>query len=578
MTNEVAGILSISICFGKEKMKKQKSRTLTTFFIYAIGLTLTIAFGIYAYSCYHISAQRIKNSLAHIEAYSHYELREGSKLLLSFDADTTRGAACFTDQWALLPSSCEGKAVAFLDTTIWNNKLKGVSPKQLLATRIDSLDSVCKDATWKVNELNYYIHSHNVTDMGYGSICEYTQKEITMRDSSRKLLDSLKHISKKTAKLKIYHKLSFAICHKNTRKTCNLVETLPQHSYDGARIFQLTTQQKPENAESVPMEKAVLFAKTMSAPIHKAIDLWLHPDTTGYYRGETDSLQHPQGHGAWFGYDGTYYEGHWEKGKREGFGFSIAPQKPLRVGEWKDNRFKGERLVYTSDRIYGIDISKYQHVIGKKKYAINWSQLRISHLGNISKKTVSGNVNYPIRFIYIKSTEGTTLLNPYYRKDYIAAKAHGFKVGTYHFFSPISPATTQAQQFLKKSYLRKGDLPPVLDVEPTNTQIKKMGGIQVLFSKVRTWLRLVERATGTKPILYISQTFVNKYLSLAPDLKNDYQIWIARYGEYKPDVHLVYWQLCPDGRINGIHGYVDINVFNGYKDAYTSFINTHSIR
>ena len=558
-------------------MKKQKSHTLTTYFIYAIGLMLTIAIGIYTYSCYHISAKRIQESLAHIEAYSHYELREGSKLLLSFDADTIRGAACFTDQWTLLPS-CEGKVVAILDTTIWDNKLKKVSPDQLLATRIDSLDSVYKDSKWKVNELKYYIHSHNVADMGYQSICEYTQKEIAIRDSSHKLLDSLKHISKKTAKLKIYHKLNFAICYKNIRKDCYLAETLPQATYVGARIFQLTTKQKPKEVESVPMKKAISFTQVMSTPINRAIELWLRPDTTGYYRGETDSLQHPQGHGIWYGHDGTYYEGSWAKGKREGFGFSIAPQKPLRIGEWKNNHFKGERLVYTTDRIYGIDISKYQHVIGKKKYAINWNQLRISHLGNISKKTVNGNVNYPIRFIYIKSTEGTTLLNPYYRKDYIAAKAHGFKVGTYHFFSPFSPASQQARQFLKKSYLRKGDLPPVLDVEPTKEQIKKMGGIQALLSKVRTWLRMVEKETGVRPILYISQTFVNRYLSLAPDLKNDYQIWIARYGEYKPDVHLIYWQLCPDGRVNGIHGKVDINVFNGYKDAYTNFVSTHSIR
>ncbi len=54
------------------------------------------------------------------------------------------------------------------------------------------------------------------------------------------------------------------------------------------------------------------------------------------------------------------------------WGFSIAPRKSLRVGEWKNDRYKGERLVYTSERIYGIDISKYQHGKGRKKYPINW--------------------------------------------------------------------------------------------------------------------------------------------------------------------------------------------------------------
>lgn len=100
----------------------------------------------------------------------------------------------------------------------------------------------------------------------------------------------------------------------------------------------------------------------------------------------------------------------------------------------------------------------------------------------------------------------------------------------------------------------------------------------MLFARVRTWLRLVERATGVKPILYISQMFVNRYLPLAPDLKRDYLVWIARYGEYKPDIHLVYWQLCPDGRVAGIRGTVDINVFNGYQNAFDKFAKNEAVR
>ena len=41
---------------------------------------------------------------------------------------------------------------------------------------------------------------------------------------------------------------------------------------------------------------------------------------------------------------------------------------------------------------------------------INWNRLRITHLGRLSKKTISGTVNFPIRFIYIKSTEATLVL------------------------------------------------------------------------------------------------------------------------------------------------------------------------
>ena len=103
----------------------------------------------------------------------------------------------------------------------------------------------------------------------------------------------------------------------------------------------------------------------------------------------------------------------------------------------------------------------------------------------------------------------------------MAARAHGYKVGSYHFFSTLTPATLQARQFLKNSYVKSGDLPPVLDVEPTKAQIQKMGGVGVLLARMRIWLRMVEKETGKRPIIYVSQTFVNRYLSKATDIKQN---------------------------------------------------------
>ena len=301
-------------------------------------------------------------------------------------------------------------------------------------------------------------------------------------------------------------------------------------------------------------------------------------DSTGVYDGQLSLTGEAQGHGSFLAADGTYYEGHWTRDVRSVFGFSVSPTKHIRAGEWRNDRFLGERVVYTSDRIYGIDISKYQHVIGRRRYGIDWSRLRIVHLGTISKKRVSGSVDFPISFIYIKSTEGGTLRNQFYASDYVQARKHGLRVGSYHFFSHRSSAAEQARFFLKHSRFSKGDFPPVLDVEPTKKQIDQMGGVASMFSRIQTWLNIVETHTGCRPILYVGQSFVNKYLSAAPYIKNRYMIWIARYGEYKPDVKLVYWQLCPDGRVRGIRGEVDINVFNGYAPQFNEFCSAKSIR
>ena len=294
----------------------------------------------------------------------------------------------------------------------------------------------------------------------------------------------------------------------------------------------------------------------------------------GRYEGESQKGI-PNGYGKLYGDNGSFYDGHWKDGKRDGFGIYVAPHEYLQVGEWKADVFKGERLTYTADRIYGIDLSRHQHEQNNKVYNIYWNKLRITDLGTLSTKTIKGKVDYPVSFAYVKSTEGCTVLNAYYEADYKAARAHGIRTGTYHFFSTTSAGAAQAEYFLKCSKFNKGDLPPVLDVEPTDAQIVAMGGPEVMFRHVRAWMSYVYKHTGKRPILYISQTFANTYMPLAPDLGDNYHVWIARYGEYKPNFKLAYWQLSPDGKVRGIHGDVDINVFNGYRNQYEDFLKRH---
>ena len=297
-------------------------------------------------------------------------------------------------------------------------------------------------------------------------------------------------------------------------------------------------------------------------------------DSLGYYEGAFVNGK-ANGHGAFISADDHYYEGHWENDQRQGFGLSLLQNSlvtVLKVGEWKDDKYCGERMNYTSERIYGIDISRYQHGKGRKKYPIRWNQLRISHLGSKSKKQISGTVDYPVQFCYIKSTEGISIRNKYYAQDYIAARKQGIHTGAYHFFSVKTSGSAQASYFINSTLFRKGDLPPVLDIEPSDKEIAKMGGPQALWRNIRAWLQAVEKRCGVKPILYVNQKFVNNYLPEAPDVKRDYKVWIARYGEYRPDVKLVVWQLSPDGRVRGITGEVDINVFNGYQQQFDEFI------
>lgn len=301
-------------------------------------------------------------------------------------------------------------------------------------------------------------------------------------------------------------------------------------------------------------------------------------DSLGFYAGMLNAVSLPNGHGS-YTTPNAFYEGFWVNGLRDGFGYNLTfdHDAQLLAGIWRNGHFKGERMSYTTERIYGIDVSRHQHEKGRKRFSIDWSNLRITSLGKTSNKNVVGQTDYPISFAYLKATEGTTVFNRYYANDYMKARKNGIRVGAYHFFSTKSNGTAQAKFFVNNSMYHKDDFPPVLDIEPTEAAIARMGGEKVMFREIRAWLNFVERFTHVRPILYVSQTFIKKHLANAPDLKQNYKVWIARYGEYKPDVKLVFWQLSPYGRVRGIEGDVDINVFNGYSTHWNQFLEEECV-
>ncbi|MCH3995935.1 MAG: glycosyl hydrolase family 25 [Prevotella sp.] len=548
--------------------------------VFGLPLLLLILVVVAVSINYTAGYKEIYKSEAQLRCISCYELTLKGRPVLSFNTDTVTTAACWTDQWGLIPS-CKGRLLAVYENTLFQHKYSTPEVAKLLRAHVDSLKKKRIELRGIVADLKYYIHVHDVRDVGFGMIARYGTHKVKQYQQIRRELDTLDRVRKDSNQLHITYKVLFTVIYKDSKgkraeESCHLIKTLRPHFL----LVQTDDGKKPKGVSSQPLSVAKRIILGISKSIRKHIIWSERPDSSGIYIGEMDDQFRPSGHGAHLNNDGSYYEGNWVKGKRNGFGFSVSRRKRLRVGEWKNDVYLGERLVYSSERIYGIDVSKYQHIKGtrhKHYYAIDWAHLRITHLGNLSKKTVAGTVNYPLRFVFIKNTEGVTVSNPYYARDYKNAKAYGYHVGTYHFFSLHSDPAQQAKFYLEKSKFEKGDLPPVLDVEPYPSQIRKMGGAKVLFSHIRTWLRIVQQHTGTRPILYINQIFVNRYLNDAPDIKQNYFIWIAHYGEYKPDVRLAFWQLCPDGRVQGIHGEVDINVFNGYEQEYTKFLQMATI-
>lgn len=175
-----------------------------------------------------------------------------------------------------------------------------------------------------------------------------------------------------------------------------------------------------------------------------------------------------------------------------------------------------------------------------------------------------GRIDWPlvarheVRFAFIKASEGTTLRDRQFGRNWRGAGAAGIYRGAYHYFHPNSDAVRQANLFTRTVQLAPGDLPPVLDVEHANFH-----DVAQMRRGVATWLRLIERHYGVRPILYANYGFYQRHLAGHFD---KYPLWLAHYDVDKPRLpasRWLIWQHSDEAYIPGIRGTVDFNVFQG---------------
>lgn len=207
------------------------------------------------------------------------------------------------------------------------------------------------------------------------------------------------------------------------------------------------------------------------------------------------------------------------------------------------------RRAGSDDLPSGPDVSAWQHPGGAD---IDWTAVR--QAGH--------------QFTIIKSTEGTSYTNPYFRADWNGSRAAGLIHGSYHYARPALPLSTavdQAKFFLATVPFRfdAGELPPVLDLEES-------GGLDQddLQDWTQAFLRTIETATGRTPIIYTYPHFWNTAMDGTAAFSS-YPLWIATYnGQSTPGAlpggwdHYTLWQYTASGSVPGIPGgAVDINVF-----------------
>ncbi|MBF9142713.1 glycoside hydrolase family 25 protein [Hymenobacter properus] len=185
--------------------------------------------------------------------------------------------------------------------------------------------------------------------------------------------------------------------------------------------------------------------------------------------------------------------------------------------------------------VHGIDVSAYQ--------------------GRIDWPEVARN---KVRFAFIKASEGATMRDVRFARNWREARKAGVLCGAYHYFQPNRDGQVQADLFARTVPLAPGDLPPVLDVEAPNFH-----DVAVLRREVARWLRLIEAHYGVRPILYSNHSFYKRHLAGHFD---NYPLWLAHYEVERPAMprkKWIIWQHSDEAYVPGIRGVVDFNVFQG---------------
>lgn len=202
--------------------------------------------------------------------------------------------------------------------------------------------------------------------------------------------------------------------------------------------------------------------------------------------------------------------------------------------------------------LQGIDVASEQHPSGK---AINWSE--------------AASAGY--KFAFIKVSEGSYYVNPYYANDTAQAQAAGMFTAPYVFAIPnYSGGALQADYALNHANDTPDGhlLPLILDIEydPYDSEDGTNQCYGLTDSQMVSWISAfvteAERRTGQWPVIYSTQGWWDACTGDSSSFAANDQLWVAAYGVSTPEMpaawaNWTYWQYTDAASVPSISGGVD---------------------
>lgn len=189
----------------------------------------------------------------------------------------------------------------------------------------------------------------------------------------------------------------------------------------------------------------------------------------------------------------------------------------------------------------GIDVSKYQGDIDFEKVKNAGVEFVIIRLG--------------YQYYFNDKLE----LDPYFKQNIENATKAGLDVGIYFYSYALTEkeAIEQANFVIDNIKDYKITMPIAFDWENFKYFNELSLSLYDLRKVTYAFQDTIKNA-GYTPVNYGSKNYLNNFLN-----PNKYDVWLAHYGVSQSDYQhdYVMWQLCDNGKVDGINAYVDINVY-----------------
>ena len=173
-------------------------------------------------------------------------------------------------------------------------------------------------------------------------------------------------------------------------------------------------------------------------------------------------------------------------------------------------------------------------------------------------------------FIFIKATEGVSFRDPNFALNYMKAGHAGLMRGAYHFFRFDSDGIDQARNLLRAVESRPLELGVVIDVEQQGNPV----GIPVdsIASRLTDMVDMLT-LRGYRPMFYSNEQGYERFIyPTCPGMP----YWICSFNESTSNGNWTFWQYDHRGKVPGIRGDVDLDVFNGTREQWEQHLRQSS--